>query len=163
MAKEATVYCGEHSIGWRDFAVAVELFVEVETATHRLSEVMRKDSRDKHVLGLFEHVSALGASLLVDATDRLFRDFKQEHQISEEKAKPDDEDFGSDSENEADIANAAPNGFESTKSTVVAKNQMRPLLSLEYLVSSLTMSDTTMPHGMILPARSRHVSDMRTL
>ncbi|OAG04197.1 HET-domain-containing protein [Paraphaeosphaeria sporulosa] len=175
LAQEATVYCGEHSIGWRDFAVAVELFVEVETATHRLSEVMRKDSRDKHVPGLFEYVSALGASLLVDATDRLFRDFKQEHQISEEKDKHEDEDVDSDSDNDEDVANLTPNGSENKpeKSTVVAKNQMRPLLSLEYLVSSLTIFDTTMPHDTIYAllaiakdttpqAASRHTDDHRS-
>ena len=62
------VYCGEDRINWSKFAIAVELFVEVETATHRLSEVMKKDPRFYHVPGWFEYVSALGASLLVDAT-----------------------------------------------------------------------------------------------
>jgi hypothetical protein len=175
LAQEAEVYCGQHSIGWRDFAVAVELFVEVETATHRLSEVMRRDSRDKHVPGLFEYVSALGASLLVDATDRLFRDFKQEHQISEEKVKHGNEEFDSDDSDDDDMASSALNGSatKTAKSIVVAKNQMRPLLSLEYLVSSLTIFDTTMPHDTIYAllaiakdttpqAASRHTDDHRS-
>lgn len=157
LAREATVYCGPHSIGWKDFAVAVELFVEVETATHRLSEVMRKDSKDKHVPGLFEYVSALGASLLVDATDRLFRDFKQEHFVNEDKGDDEDED-DDDMEAEADegmnekTQKIGPNRGPSNEkpvSTVVAKNKMRPLLSLEYLVSSLTIFDTTMAHDTI--------------
>ncbi|KAF1980523.1 HET-domain-containing protein [Bimuria novae-zelandiae CBS 107.79] len=152
LAREATVYCGQHSIGWKDFAVAVELFVEVETATHRLSEVMRKNTRDEHVPDLFEHVSALGASLLVDATDRLFRDFKQEHQVNEENNNEDDDEDEADDEvkdgadKDASIGES-PN--EMSGSTVVAKNKMRPLLSLEYLVSSLTIFDTTMPHDTI--------------
>ncbi|KAK7927424.1 hypothetical protein PG985_004422 [Apiospora marii] len=37
LALDAQVYCGPDEIPWKDFAVAVELFVEVETATHRLS------------------------------------------------------------------------------------------------------------------------------
>jgi len=35
-------YCGRDQISWNKFPIAVELFVEVETATHRLSEVMMK-------------------------------------------------------------------------------------------------------------------------
>jgi hypothetical protein len=38
LARAATIYCGNDNIPWQQFAVAVELFVEVETATHRLSE-----------------------------------------------------------------------------------------------------------------------------
>lgn len=154
LAREAIVYCGQHSIGWRDFAVAVELFVEVETATHRLSEVMRQDSKEKHVPGLFEYVSALGASLLVDATDRLFRDFKQEHQAIEEKNQNGDDesdsDVDGDDENEASERRVAGNRSQKCpQSSLVAKNQMRPLLSLEYLVTSLTIFDTTMAHDTI--------------
>ncbi|KAK8060052.1 hypothetical protein PG996_009982 [Apiospora saccharicola] len=73
LALEAQVYCGPDEIPWKDFAVAVELFVEVETATHRLSEVIQKDERFYHVPGWFEYVSHLGASLLVGATAKVFR------------------------------------------------------------------------------------------
>ena len=68
LARSAVIYCGKDEISWTKFVVAVELFVEVETATHRLSEVMKKDPKYYHVAGWFEYVSALGASLLVDAT-----------------------------------------------------------------------------------------------
>lgn len=73
LARKATVYCGRDHIAWKDFAVAVELFVEVETATHRLSEIMQKDEKLRHTPGRFEYVSELGASLLVQATGRVFR------------------------------------------------------------------------------------------
>ncbi|KAI1847418.1 hypothetical protein JX266_006643 [Neoarthrinium moseri] len=76
LAQKATIYCGPDIIAWDDFAVAVELFVEVETATHRLSEVIQKDERFYHVPGWFEYVSQLGASLLVSATGKIFRRYK---------------------------------------------------------------------------------------
>ncbi|KAK4230009.1 heterokaryon incompatibility protein-domain-containing protein [Podospora fimiseda] len=73
LARKATVYCGKDAIAWDHFAVAVELFVEVETATHRLSEVMQKTEVFNHVPQWFEHVSELGASVLVQATGKVFR------------------------------------------------------------------------------------------
>jgi hypothetical protein len=80
LAKDARIYCGPDTISWKDFSVAVELFVEVETATHRLSEVMKKDPKFYHVPGWFEYVSALGASRLVEATGMIFRYYKPEDQ-----------------------------------------------------------------------------------
>lgn len=157
LARSAIIYCGEDQISWKDFAIAVELFVEVETATHRLYEVMRKESKEHHVPGLFEHVSALGASLLVEATDRLFRDYKQEHQPI-----PDDEDssdsYLSDSDLDEDTfctmqITKSPGSTRSTRSKEGKaggkKTQMQPLLSLEYLVSSLIIFETTVPHDTI--------------
>jgi hypothetical protein len=82
LARDATVYCGPECLSWRNFAVAVELFVEVETATHRLSEVMQKDERFYHVPGWFEYVSELGASLLISATGKVFR--RSQHNINAE-------------------------------------------------------------------------------
>ena len=73
LASDARIYCGPDSISWNEFAVAVELFVEVESATHRLSEIMQKDEKFRHVPGWFEHISELGASLLVQATGKVFR------------------------------------------------------------------------------------------
>ena len=73
LAKQATLYCGSKSIDWKDFADAVSLFVEVESATHRLSEVMRRDQTYNHVPEFFGNVPALGAALLVNATSNLFR------------------------------------------------------------------------------------------
>lgn len=77
LAQKALLYCGQDRISWNKFSIAVELFVEVETATHRLSEVMKRDRKFHHVPGWFDYVSQLGASLLVDATGKLFRDHKE--------------------------------------------------------------------------------------
>ena len=54
------VYCGKNSVLWQDFADAVSLFVEVETATHRLSDVMKKAELTKHIPDYFGDVSTLG-------------------------------------------------------------------------------------------------------
>jgi hypothetical protein len=62
LARSAVIYCGKDEISWNKFPVAVELFVGVETTTHRLSEVMKKDPKYYHVPGWFEYVSALGAA-----------------------------------------------------------------------------------------------------
>jgi hypothetical protein len=102
----------------------VELFVEVETATHRLSEVMKKDPQFYHVPGWFEYVSALGASLLVEATGKLFRDTKS--------------------------TAAAEYDRRDEKDRLVAEKASRqPLLSLEYLVSSLSIFDVSVEHDTI--------------
>ncbi|PMD58677.1 HET-domain-containing protein [Hyaloscypha bicolor E] len=68
-----TIYCGKDSNSWQDFADAVSLFVEVETATHRLSDVMKLDRSFGNIPNFFGDVSSLGAALLVDATSNLFR------------------------------------------------------------------------------------------
>ncbi len=73
LANHGTLYCGRDQIDWQDFADAVSLFVEVESATHRLSEVMKHDTKSDHIPNFFGHVPALGAALLVDATGNLFR------------------------------------------------------------------------------------------
>jgi hypothetical protein len=106
LARKAVIYCGPDDIEWDNFAIAVELFVEVETATHRLSEVMNKDPKYYHVPGWFEYVSELGASLLVQATGTIFRDYK-------------------------------------TNQKDTKASERGPLLSLEYLVSSLAAFDVT--------------------
>jgi len=84
--------------------------VEVETATHRLSEVMKKDPDFYHVPGWFEYVSELGASLLVQATGMVFRDYKKESTADGNKGPQHN-----------------------------APSSRRPLLTLEYLVSTLTI------------------------
>jgi hypothetical protein len=73
LAKDATIYCGKGHIKWRDFADAVALFVEVEDATHRLTEVMKQNEVYNHIPDFFEDLSTLGATLLVDATSNLYR------------------------------------------------------------------------------------------
>lgn len=52
--------------------VAVELFLEVETVTHRMGEIMKKEPQFYSIPGWFEYVSALHAPLLVKATTNLF-------------------------------------------------------------------------------------------
>ena len=105
LARQATIYCGEEKISWKDFSDAVQLFVEVESATHRLSDVMKKDPNFFHVPGWFEYVSALGASLLVEATSTLFRKSKTQ--------------------------------------------RLEPLLSLELLVSTMTVFKAAVAHDTI--------------
>jgi hypothetical protein len=114
LAPNATVYCGPDEIPWHELAIAVELFVEVETATHRLSELMKKD--DKFLIpNWFEHISELGASLLVNATARIFREYREGH------------------------------GESSPKHV----QPRRSLLSLEYLVTSLSIFDCGRPHDSV--------------
>jgi len=73
LAQKAVIYCGRDSIDWNDFADAVQLFVRVESATRKVSEVMKKDPKFYRVPNWFDYVSALGASRLVDATTATFR------------------------------------------------------------------------------------------
>jgi hypothetical protein len=147
---------GEDRIPWKDFAVAVELFVEVETATHRLSEVMKKDKQDSFVPGWFEHVSALGASLLVDATERLFREYKGEGRPIQLETASDISDGESDSDSSgawgaADVESLSGDdaGTAWVDISSVKNGPMQPLLSLEYLVSTLTIFETSVPHDTI--------------
>ncbi|KAF2636732.1 hypothetical protein P280DRAFT_552890 [Massarina eburnea CBS 473.64] len=78
LARESRLHCGRRNIPWQDIADAVQLFVSVESATHRLSEVIKIHDSFYHVPRWFEYVSRLDASLLVDATGTLFRYLKTE-------------------------------------------------------------------------------------
>ena len=93
------IYCGRRTISWRTFSDAVSLFVEVETATHRLSDIMKKDSISNYIPDFFNDVADLSATLLIDTTNNLSR--------------------------------RLPNGKPDS------------ILSLEYLVSRLSMFNTT--------------------
>lgn len=104
LAKQAQIYCGRDQIEWQGFADAVSLFVEVESAPHRLSELLRKDQRLGPIHDIFGYVSALGASILVEEIGNLFRQTDSER---------------------------------------------KPLLSLEYLVTHLTVSDASNPRDTI--------------
>jgi len=134
LASKARLYCGPDSISWKELAVAVELFVEVETATHRLSEIMKKDEKFRHVPGWFEHVSELGASLLVQATGRVFRAQRTPlHEIT-----PDD----------------SARVQELRKQAILREGTIDPLdrrslLSLEYLVSTLFIFKATEPRDAV--------------
>jgi hypothetical protein len=112
LASKASVYCGPDELEWRDLAIAVELFVEVETVTHRLSELLRNDAKSDVAPNWFEHISELGASLLVNATARIFREYQR--------------------------------GDQNVKSPI-----RRSLLSLEYLVTSMSIFGCGRPHDSV--------------
>ena len=96
---------GPKTITWRKFSDAVSLFVEVETATHRLSEIMKASDITDHIPNFFDHVAYLSATLLIDTTNFLFR--------------------------------RLPNG------------EKDDLLTLEYLVSRLSIFKTSKPHDAV--------------
>jgi len=158
LAKNPIIYCGRDRISWKKFAVAVELFVEVETATHRLSEVMKKDRQYQYIPSVFDYVSALGASLLVDATERLFRDYKKS-EVTQPMPDPqaqiesitdsDSEASFYTSDSEDDYTSAPLHSSHAEDVSGSSRHRIQPLLSLEYLVSSLTIFDTTVPHDTI--------------
>lgn len=78
LAPKATVYYGPDQISWRQLATAIGLFVEVESATPRLSELMKSDERFNLIPNWFEHIAGLPASLLVNESSKIFRDYKRE-------------------------------------------------------------------------------------
>ena len=73
LARETTIYCGLDSVGWQDLAVAVEMFVETQAATRLLSRTTQGGERLLVAPDWFDHVSELGAALLVQATAKIFR------------------------------------------------------------------------------------------
>ncbi|KAF7558406.1 hypothetical protein G7046_g5753 [Stylonectria norvegica] len=182
LAKDAVIHCGPDQIPWNDFCVAVELFVEVETATHRLSEVIKKDPKFYHVPGWFDYVSALGASLLVQATTMIFRQYQPESlkkrrnegiqrqetflktpQPNRNVHDTDSDDYSLDSSESVDDESSENDtrGFP-TRSKPRNKtsppddeelldpmSSRSPLLSLEYLVSKLSIFETTEPRDAI--------------
>ena len=93
LPRKALLYCGEDKISWSKFAVAVESLVEVGNVTHRLSEVMKDGHTYSSVPRWLEQVSTFGASLLVDALGKIFREYNIDTRISE------DHDSGSESSN----------------------------------------------------------------
>lgn len=196
LAKNAIIHCGPDQIPWNDFCIAVELFVEVETATHRLSEVMKKDPKFFHLPGWFDYVSALGASLLVEATTMIFRQYqpetflrrRAEGQMRTETFRlkssrtfgpssaigpgpatslapafdPDGVDSMADLEEDYSLSNelasrgkrtsSTPRGSHPPTGTKLSRSIMStrsPLLSLEFLVSKLSIFETTEPRDAI--------------
>lgn len=142
-------YCGSDSIPWKNFAVAVELFVEVETATHRLSEVMKKDEAFGHVPRWFEHVSELGASVLVQATGKVFR------RDGADKMNP-DQDPGTSPRRPGRLRKSkSMKKMEQGQTSIGPPSEplpwapQRPLLSLEYLVSNLTVFEASQPRDAV--------------
>ncbi|MCJ1447875.1 MAG: hypothetical protein MMC23_008387 [Stictis urceolatum] len=76
LASNAKVYAGRSWIDWVQFADAVSLFVEVESATRRLSGIMKKSPTFNNLPNFFGDVTSLGAARLVGATSNLFRPTK---------------------------------------------------------------------------------------
>ncbi|PMD32217.1 hypothetical protein L207DRAFT_500679, partial [Hyaloscypha variabilis F] len=150
LAPKAIIHCGTAKLSWNKFAVAVELFVEAETATHRLSEIMKTDTKTNHVPRYFEYISQLGASLLVDATGKLFRDYDYIRRL-QPQSKP----AGSKPKTTPemlidpppDTLDREPEDDEVKNLDAMAKAQ--PLLTLEYLVSNLSIFDVTNAHDSI--------------
>ncbi|KAF2117042.1 heterokaryon incompatibility protein-domain-containing protein [Lophiotrema nucula] len=130
LARKAVIHCGQDTISWRKFSGAVELFIEAEMAMKSLSDVMERETQYSKFPSSFAMVSTLGASLLVDATNHLFRDHDSSHQSQSE----------SDSDEGDHCSKRAP------KMGLVTSPWRQPLLSLEYLVSTLTLFDTSVPH-----------------
>jgi hypothetical protein len=160
LASAATVYCGSLEIPWKSFAVAVELFVEVETATHRLSEVMKRDEKFRHVPGWFEYVSELGASLLVQATGKVFRTKRSPLEPESDSSDDDTEHHAHDEEGDEQkreqerikkklkkIETRTRERLEETQT--IDPLERRSLLSLEYLVSTMFIFQATEPRDVV--------------
>ncbi|KAI8630405.1 heterokaryon incompatibility protein-domain-containing protein, partial [Xylariaceae sp. FL1651] len=131
LGRTATIHCGPATIDWNDFAVAVELFVEVENATHRLSEVMQKNEKFRHIPGWFEHVSELGASLLVQATGKVFRTQRTRTEAGQ-------------------LLNVPTTPLEIAKeSHAIDPLERRSLLSLQHLVTTMFIFQTSEPRDVI--------------
>ncbi|KAK0664574.1 heterokaryon incompatibility protein-domain-containing protein [Cercophora samala] len=177
LARKATIYCGKDEIAWQNFAVAVELFVEVETATHRLSEVMQKTEAFNHVPQWFEHVSELGASVLVQATGKVFRrDAAETHSENVSGASPPHQEVSNGrqpSQRRENVGIVSRKGQKSAKGAAGASGKEqtgqsippRPLLGLEYLVSSLSVFEATQPRDAVysLLAIARDTTPMAEL
>ncbi|KAI4664453.1 uncharacterized protein J4E88_010705 [Alternaria novae-zelandiae] len=148
LARSTTIYCGGDKISWENFAIAVQLFIEVETTTHRLSEVMKKDQLYQRTPSYFDHVSALGASLLVEATERLFRYDHTPGILGVQGVSESDYLSDTDGSEISDLSNLDDDGYANHLRTN-PKTSIQPLLSLEYLVSSLTTFEVTVPHDTI--------------
>ncbi|KAI1197345.1 heterokaryon incompatibility protein-domain-containing protein [Nemania serpens] len=146
LATKACIYCGPDSIPWKEFAVAVELFVEVETASHRLSEIMQKDEKFRHIPNWFEHVSELGASLLVQATGKVFR-------AQRTPMQDDPEDIPKEEDRKKYERYLRNYNKELKKQMLEFKTidplDRRSLLSLEYLVSTMFIFQATEPRDVI--------------
>jgi hypothetical protein len=80
-AGDAIVYYGSESIAWQDFADAVSLFLKLQTSTHGISDVMKKDSRYYRGPGFFEYISELSAGIMISTSQNLFHISSDGHKI----------------------------------------------------------------------------------
>jgi hypothetical protein len=126
---------------------------------------MKTDAKYHHVPRWFEYISQLGASLLVDATGRLFRDsdYLQQNGPQAKKAKkkptskantklsqmPEDELCYESEDEEVMSPQERAKRYEEDQEGQHAKTKGQPLLTLEYLVSSMSIFDVTNPHDSV--------------
>jgi hypothetical protein len=142
LAQKARVHVGVESVAWEAFVIAVQSFIEFESVIQRLSG---KDRHHRGVPGWFENVSALGASMLVQATEGLFRRTQSYVEAIEGSVKSESD--GSDSEDGHELKTLT--SHRTWESATDTNNHMKPLLTLEYLVSSLTMFGTSFAHDTV--------------
>jgi lipid-A-disaccharide synthase-like uncharacterized protein len=142
LAQKARLHIGVESVTWGAFIIAVQSFIEFESVIQRLSG---KDRRHRGVPGLFENVSALGASMLVQATESLFR--RTQSYVEAIEGSVEGESDASDSG--IDDKRASFTSHRTWESATSISDHMKPLLTLEYLVSSLTMFGTSFAHDTV--------------
>lgn len=118
------------------------------------------DKKHNHVPRWFEYISQLGASLLVDATGKLFRDYDyvqtalhahpkppNDHPIT--RPRPTD-DLSYDSEDEElKPSQERKARYKEDKNAQSAGTKGQPLLTLEYLVSSMSIFNVTNAHDSV--------------
>lgn len=122
-------------------------------------QVMKTDAKYHHVPRWFEYISQLGASLLVGATGRLFRDYdyiqekrpqaKKSAKKSKIPRKPEDELCYESEDDEVMSPQERASRYNQDQEGYHAKTKGQPLLTLEYLVSSMSIFDVTNPHDSV--------------
>ena len=73
LATRAILYCGNAYVDWAEFADAVALFEAVESENHTISQNIMMSELFNHIPDFLGEIKALGATRLVDATNKLFR------------------------------------------------------------------------------------------
>jgi hypothetical protein len=138
LAQTVVLYCGPDRIPWRHFAIAVGIITNVESTTHWLSKALKKSTQ--YDPSWSDSISSLGASLLVDAIERLSNGWS----YSTEEDERSDSEESSSSESVSEVSSSVQKANLRT-----AKIKLQPLLSLEYLVSKFTTFESTVPHDTI--------------
>jgi hypothetical protein len=130
--------------------------------------VMKTDTKYHHVPRWFEYISQLGASLLVDATGKLFRDYDYIRRLQSQSKQPTNKPrpvharlpnkLDYESEDDEVVApevrahaykDKQMEAREQNEETREAIAKVQPLLTLEYLVSNLSIFDVTNPHDSV--------------
>ena len=73
LAARAILYCGNAYVDWAEFADAVALFEAVESESHTISQNIMMSELFNHIPDSLGEIKFLGATRLVDATNKLFR------------------------------------------------------------------------------------------